>query len=174
MAAILRRDRKATAEFVARFTNPVYAWVRSRLYPRTELADDLVQEVLLAAWEGLAGFRGDSSLEAWLMGIARHKVEDYYRSRLRDPDSLDEGFEDSPGVALLPDFDQMLDAERLGEKVLHVLSVLPESSRLVLLWRYWDKCSAREMALRTGKTEKAVERQLARAREQFKLRWKDG
>jgi RNA polymerase sigma factor (sigma-70 family) len=51
--------------------------------PRSEAADDLTQEVFLAAWQGLKHFRGDASLRQWLLGIARHKVEDYYRRRLR-------------------------------------------------------------------------------------------
>src|SRR5216683_3802520 len=86
VAAILRKDRKATAEFVARYADAVYAYVRSRLAPQYDLADDLVQEVLLAAWENLHQYRGASALQAWVMGIARHKVEDHYRARLRAPE----------------------------------------------------------------------------------------
>jgi DNA-directed RNA polymerase specialized sigma24 family protein len=48
---------------------------------------------------------------------------------------------------------------------------LPESYSLVLLWRYWEGRSAREMASATGKTEKAVERLLARARTRFRELW---
>jgi len=78
---VLRKDRKATAEFVARYSDHVYAYVRRRLIPRADLAEDLVQEIFLAAWENLDKFRGDSPLRSWLLGIARHKVEDYYRRR---------------------------------------------------------------------------------------------
>src|SRR6516225_2716979 len=84
VAEILSKDRKATAEFVARYADHVYAYVRRRLIPRADLVDDLVQEVFLAAWESLDKFRGDSSLRSWLLGIARHKVEDHYRSQLRE------------------------------------------------------------------------------------------
>ena len=75
VAAVVRKDRKATAEFVARFADPVHAYVRLRLLPRTDLTDDLVQEVFLAALKGLPSFGGRSSLKVWLLGIARHKVE---------------------------------------------------------------------------------------------------
>ena len=33
-------------------------------------AEDMVQETLLAAWRGLAGFEGRSSVRAWLYRIA--------------------------------------------------------------------------------------------------------
>src|SRR5713226_9211919 len=85
IAAVLRKDRKASAEFVALYADAVYSYVRHRLLPRTDLVDDLVQDVFLAAWESLPSFRGDSPVHSWLMGIARHRVEDYYRRRLRDP-----------------------------------------------------------------------------------------
>jgi DNA-directed RNA polymerase specialized sigma24 family protein len=42
---------------------------------------------------------------------------------------------------------------------------------MVLLWRYWERRSAAEMAAATGRTEKAIERLLARARGQFRRRW---
>src|SRR5947199_9983456 len=85
IAAVLRKDRKASAEFVARYADAVYSYVRHRLLPRTDLVDDLVQDIFLSAWESLSSFRGASPVRSWLIGIARHRVEDYYRSRLRDP-----------------------------------------------------------------------------------------
>src|ERR671937_1923108 len=72
VAAILRKDRKATARFVADYTDSLYAYVRHRLAPRGDLVDDVVQEVFLAAIGSLSSFRGTSSLRAWLLGIARH------------------------------------------------------------------------------------------------------
>ena len=97
VAAILRRDRKATAEFVSRHADSIYAYVRHRLAPRADLVEDVVQEVFLAALGSLSGFRGTSLLRSWLLGIARHKVEGYYREQLRTPEPLgdSEGMEPS-------------------------------------------------------------------------------
>ena len=171
--AVLRKDRKATAEFVALHADAVHSYVRQRLIPRGDLVDDLVQEVFLAAWESLSRFRGESSLRSWLLGIARHKVEDYYRARLRDPEALPDGEEGSAAESLLVEaqLDEFLDRERLHARTRQVLETLPEKYGLVLLWRYWEKRSALEMAEKTGKTEKAIERLLARAREQFRRKW---
>jgi RNA polymerase sigma-70 factor (ECF subfamily) len=171
LAALLKRDRKATAEFVSRYSDSVYAFIRSRLAPSYDLVDDLVQEVFLAAWENLGNYRREGPLQGWLMGIARHKVEDYYRARLRAPESLPEAELDLAAVSMTPDFDGSLDREELRSKTWRVMSSLPEQYRLVLIWRYWEKAAARDMALRTGKTEKAIERLLSRAREQFRERW---
>ena len=173
-AAVLARDRKATAEFVARYTDRIYSYVCSRLAPNLEHAEDLVQEVFLAAWKGLPSFQGGSTLAAWLLGIARHKVQDYYRVRLHDPDPLDEDFAESEEAMLLPEQERAVGEQQMRERTLRVLAELPEQYRLVLQWRYWEKCSAAEMAGRTGKSEKAIERLLARARDQFRRKWQNG
>jgi RNA polymerase sigma-70 factor (ECF subfamily) len=173
VAAILQKDRKATAEFVARYADQIYLYIRSRLIPRLDLVDDLVQEVFLAAWENLATYRGESPLGWWLQGIARHKVENFYRACLRSPLPLEEVSQEAPQVVMEVDMDELLDRGRLQEKIRRVLATLPEAYRLALLWRYWEKCSTQEMAMRTGKTEKAIERLLAHAREMFRERWKN-
>lgn len=169
VAAVLRRDRKAAARFVADYVDPVYAYVRHRLAPRADLVDDLVQDVFLAALASLPTFQGTSSLRSWLLGIARHKVEDCYRRRLREPDTLtDDHPEPTANIAPL---DEVLDRERMEARTQQVLKRLPETYGLALLWRYWENRSVREMAEATGKTDKAVERLLARARARFRELW---
>jgi RNA polymerase sigma-70 factor, ECF subfamily len=174
VAAVLGKDRKATAEFVARYTDAVYAYVHARLAPQHDLVDDLVQEVLLAAWENLRQYRGASALQAWVMGIARHKVEDHYRECLRAPEPIGDADNDPRTPVSLPKLDQLLDQDQLRKNTWRVLAGLPERYRVALIWRYWEKASAREMALKTGKTEKAIERLLARARTEFRERWNHG
>ena len=172
VAAVLRRDRKATAELVARYGDALYAYARQRLAPRADLVDDLVQDVLVAALRGLHGFAGQSRLEAWLLGIARHKVEDLYRARLRSLSMLSDLDEDAvPTPASVPRLDEQIDQRRLRDKTRRILAQLPEAYGLALLWRYWEKRSVKDMAVQTGKTEKALERLLARARADFKRRW---
>jgi RNA polymerase sigma-70 factor (ECF subfamily) len=174
VAAVLQKDRKATAEFVARHADDLYRYLRSRLAPMYDQVDDLVHEVFLAAWESLPGYQGSGPLRAWIMGIARHKVEDYYRARLRAPESIGDGDQEPVAPASSSDFHQLLEQDELRRNTWRVLASLPEQYRLALIWRYWEKCSAREMALKTRKTEKAIERLLARARAEFRERWNHG
>jgi len=169
--AVLEKDRKATAEFVDRYAADLYSYVRARLAPQYDQVDDLVQEIFLAAWENLSQYRGTGSLGAWVMGIARHKLEDHYRLRLRAPESIDDFDQDRAVFAALPEFPQLVEQEQMRKITWRVLSSLSEPYRLALIWRYWEKASAREMALKTGKTEKAIERLLARARAEFRERW---
>jgi len=174
VAAILLKDRKATAEFVARYADDLYSYVRSRLAPRYDQVEDLVQEVFLTAWQSLSQYRGTGSLQAWVTGIARHKVEDYYRARLRMPESIEDADQGPATSSLASNFHELMEQDQLRKNTWRVLAGLSEQHRLALIWRYWDKASAREMALKTGKTEKAIERLLARARAEFRERWTHG
>ena len=170
VTAVLQRDRKATAEFVDTYTDAVYSFIRRRLAPRHDVVEDLVQEVFIAAWENLNSFRGASPLRAWLLGIARHKVEDYYRRLLQAAQPLEPVVaEELPDAAL--DMEAIADRERTEQRARQVLDELPKHYSVALRWRYWEKRSARQMAEATGRSEKAVERLLARAREQFRMRW---
>ena len=174
VAAILLKDRKATAEFVARYADDLYSYVRSRLAPRYDQVEDLVQEVFLTAWQSLSQYRGTGSLQAWVTGIARHKVEDYYRARLRMPESIEDADQGPATLSPASNFHELIEQDQLRKNTWRVLAGLSEQHRLALIWRYWDKASAREMALKTGKTEKAIERLLARARAEFRERWNHG
>ena len=175
IAAVLRKDRKAMAEFVSRYADKIYSYIRHRLIPREDMVEDLVQDVFLVGLAKLQEFHGGSSLEFWLLGIARNKVGDYYRARLREPMVLDESVENTqPELAIESLADEILDRKRQQEKTSLVLKSLPEIYSLVLLWRYWENKSAQEMAAESGKSVKAVERTLSRARAEFKLRWRDG
>ena len=136
IAAVLEKDRKATAEFVDRYAADLYSYVRARLAPQYDQADDLVQEIFLAAWENLSQYRGTGSLGAWVMGIARHKLEDHYRLRLHAPESIDDVDQDPAVFAALPEFPQLVEQEQMRKITTRVLSSLPEPYRLALIWRY--------------------------------------
>ena len=105
------------------------------------------------------------------MGIARHKVEDHYRACLRAPEPIGDVDDHQDALASLPEFDELLEQEQIRINTWRVMSELPEPYRVALIWRYWEKASAREMATKAGKTEKAIERLLSRARAEFRERW---
>lgn len=156
---------------LSRCVRSVKKYVHSRLAPCADRADDLVQDVFLAAWENLRAYRGSSSLQSWLIGIARNKVKDYYRARLREPEPLEKANENFTREIATPEIDERLDKEVARKKTREVVNKLPEKYRAILIWRYWDGCSLKTIGMRIGKSEKATERLLARARDQFRCCW---
>ena len=75
------------------------------------LAEDVVQETLLAALSG-TGFSGKSSLRTWLTGILKHKIVDAIRKKQREP-TVASAFGDLDAEMDIEDFDAMFN-ERGG------------------------------------------------------------
>ncbi len=68
-----------------------------------DLAEDVVQETLLAALSARAGFTGKSSVKTWLTGILKHKIVDAIRQKQRQP-IIQASFDDETD---LDDFDPL-------------------------------------------------------------------
>jgi RNA polymerase sigma-70 factor, ECF subfamily len=69
LAAAVRGDERAYRALVEPHRSGLYAHCY-RMLASTHDADDALQEALLRAWRGLAGFKGRSSLRTWLYRIA--------------------------------------------------------------------------------------------------------
>lgn len=79
-----------------------YAFARVR---RTEVAEDLVQETLLAAIRTKESFAGRASERSWLVGILKNKVCDYFRKLGRETTFTDlEFFQDEHADRFEEDF----------------------------------------------------------------------
>lgn len=69
--------------WVEQHGDELFAFALARVRDRS-VAQDLVQETFLAALRALASFAGRSSERAWLFGILRNKLVDYYRLKGRE------------------------------------------------------------------------------------------
>ncbi len=53
--------------------------------PDHNIAEDIVQETLVAALAAQGKFNGQCAFSTWLVGILKHKVLDYFRAQHRQP-----------------------------------------------------------------------------------------
>ncbi len=77
----LAGDRAALQGLLRRHLPPLTGLARRLLGAAADRTDDLVQETLIAACKGLAGFRGDSSVRTWLFRILVRLASDPKRWR---------------------------------------------------------------------------------------------
>ena len=63
--------------------NYLYRYALFRLRDAA-LAEDAVQETLLAALQAYASFAGRGALRTWLVGILKHKITDQFRRQARE------------------------------------------------------------------------------------------
>jgi len=73
-------DRAAMEEVYARHARALLGYIRHRTSD-PGLAEEVLQETLVAAWQGAARFGGRSSLRTWLIGIARRQALQAVRRR---------------------------------------------------------------------------------------------
>lgn len=69
--------------WVNEYGNLLYHFALVRVQDKG-VAEDLVQETLLAALKDLHHFKGLSSEKTWLLGILKHKTMDYFRRKNRE------------------------------------------------------------------------------------------
>jgi len=164
-------DEASLATFYARYADPLFAFVYHQLDgPRAE-AEDIWQETLLAALQALPTYHGQSRLFTWLCSIAQHKIADHFRQQGRRATDV---FSDVPEArlsALVSDAplpEEMVVRRATRVRVVQALAFLTDDYRRALIARYADERSVDEVARMLGRTYKAAESLLARARDAFR------
>jgi RNA polymerase sigma-70 factor (ECF subfamily) len=82
-------DEGAFVELYQRFHLPIYNYL-IRLVREQTAAEDLLQEIFLAAWQGAARFRGQAAVKTWLFHIAHNQAVSWLR-RFRRTTPLEDG-----------------------------------------------------------------------------------
>jgi RNA polymerase sigma-70 factor (ECF subfamily) len=123
--------------------------------------EDLVQEVAQACAEKFASFDRQRSFVAWALGIARHRLMKYYRTRHRDRLVLSEPALERLEAALER---AQPEVERRREALKHCLSRIDGRRREVLDMRYNQNAKVNEVAERLGMSSSAVSVMLHRVR----------
>ena len=166
-------DRGAAEELFRRHFEGLYDFVHYRSGGDRQATEDLVQETLLVALDRLPTYDGRASLQTWLAGIARNKLRELRRRRRPRPladvllEADDEILDVLARVEAEPLPEWALEREETREMVGATLSSLPADYREALTAKYVDGLSVREIGLRSGRSEKATESLLTRARKAF-------
>lgn len=163
--AIARGDHRAALAECARSHGVALgrlcmAWLGSQAE-----ADEATQETLLAAYDAMRGFRAESSVRAWLFGIARHVCARRQETRVRREARLrlvHSAGEFAPGA------DNLLAARYRAERVREALEQLKPSERDAVVLRYEAELSFRELADACGIDEATARKRVSRALERLR------
>ncbi|MDK2935533.1 MAG: hypothetical protein PWP62_541 [Eubacteriaceae bacterium] len=153
----------------AQYVDEIYQYVFLRTGLNTAIAEDLTQDIFLDAFKGLKQFKGLCSERTWVFKITKNKVNDFYRKHYRqclEPIHI----EDELTIQISDpkqDMDVFMDKSFKCECIIACLNQLPEHYKAVLLLKYIDGRSVREIAKITNKSAKAIENILLRAKAGF-------
>ena len=154
----------------------IYRFALVRLSHDHDLAEETAQSVLCQAISRISTYRGEAPLFSWLCTFARFEILKQLKARGRAQGDTDLR-EENPAVraaleSLLSvaahDPDVMAYQAELSRIVQVALDSLPSLYADALECKYVDGDSVRHIANRIGKSEKATESILTRARIAFK------
>jgi RNA polymerase sigma-70 factor, ECF subfamily len=164
-------------EIVRRHQRRVYRFLFMMMRD-TDEADNLTQECFLRAFQNLGTFRGESSLETWLLKIAANLVRDHARSRKRSfwKRLLGMGEDEEQGAARIaspaPTPEQQLLAREEVEAVWRAANELSEQQRAVFLLRFVEEMELNEigevLSLRVGTVKSHLFRAMQAVRAQLR------
>ena len=154
------------AVLYARYLPSIWRYVYSRLGGDDATCRDIVSETFLAAVQTVARLDVSTNIAAWLTGVARNKLADYWRRSGREDAGQQD---DTPGRETDPA--DAIHVSETRQTVGRVMDRLDDQERIALEWKYIDGLTVREIAQRLGRSDKAVEAILSRARAEFRLQY---
>lgn len=153
-------DSSAFAAFYDCAVRELYRYFHRATAGDRRVAEDLTQDTFVAAIRAFKSGQSDAITMPWLMGVARHKLIDHYRRRAREERKLSLVWSETSrtaGVDAIFDIDE---AEAVS-----LLGTLSATHRLVLVLRYLDDLAVNDVAREIGKSVRATESILVRARQ---------
>ena len=122
-------------------------------------ADDVTQETLLSAHQAFGEYRGDGSVRAWLLGIARNKCLQHLEKTRRRGSRLGLA-SNGHGSATL---EEALGVKRRAARARALLEQVKPSDRDALLLRFGADLSFKEVAAACGIDEPTARKRVSRA-----------
>ncbi len=177
-AELVRRfnagDEAAFLEIMSRYREKLFLIINSFLRNHAD-AEEITQDTFVRAYQGLARFRGDSSLATWLhsiaLNLARNRYWFYYRRRRHATISLDSPLGESSTATLAelvaadsPDPARTAVADEFHGLIAACMERLAPPHREILTLRNILHRSYGDIARTQGITVGTVKSRIARAR----------
>ncbi len=159
-------EQEAFRHLVERYKDVLYGTAFLMTGNRT-LAEEQVQEALLAAWRGIQGFHGGRPVKPWLVRILVNGVVSQRRKRAIDTVPLQNHIHTDDRPSPSEDVEAQLDRQAIRE----ALSGLSPDHRRVVVLRYFADLTVPELAeaigVRQGTVKSRLNRALGQLREQL-------
>lgn len=155
------------SELYDRYADKIFAKCLGMLKDPT-LAEDAAQEIFLKIFLKLASFNHQAKFSTWVYAVAYNYCIDLIRRNKKIQQTLSIDDENAPQIA---DSTEISDAEFLEmdmQQLGKALDKIPADDRAMLILKYKDRLSIKELAEMSGKTENAIKMKLKRAKDKVR------
>ena len=164
---VLKGKVQVYARLVERYERPVFNLMYR--YCRCEQeAADLSQDVFLRVYERLSSFNGQRKFFPWLYTLALNRAKDWQRRNSRKRRKLAELRWEVPAAGIRSQQEKQLLEQEEVVSLYGALDTLPDETREMVLLRYKQELSIRELATIFQLSESAVKMRIVRALERMR------
>lgn len=137
---------KAFRALIEKYQERLY-WHIRRMIVNHDDTDDVLQNVFVKTWKGLANFREDSNLYTWMYRIATNESITFINKKKKENNIPidDESYQLNAGQA-----DYLMDCDEIQGKLEKALLTLPEKQRAVFHMKYYENMKYTEMSEVSG------------------------
>ena len=130
------------------------------------IAEDLTHDIFIKVYLNLGGFKQKSKFSTWLYSITYNFCVDYVRKKQKD-NVVD--MEDKEGEIAGRDIDTADDLDHIAlDRLTELLEQLKSEDKLILLMKYRDDMSIKDIQVAFDISESAVKMRIKRAKEKLK------
>lgn len=169
-------DEEAVSEYLKTHNNYYFEIIYGRYSPKIfakcltllqdeHLAQDATQDILMKIVLNLSKFGGKSKFSTWVYSVTYNFCIDQIRRRKKSKHVL---VEDDSMIEDIPDdvSDKMMLEVKL-DNLKHILEKVSVDDKTILLMKYMDGMSIREIAEIKDRSESAIKMKIKRAKERF-------
>lgn len=145
-----------------RYSDRVYGKCLS-FVKNKEIAQDLLHDVFIKCFTNLSNFNYKSQFSTWLYSITYNYCVDFVRKKRKEKFADWDNMQDIPD-----DKDEANEKELLAikaERLKKVMEVVSPEVKMLLLMKYQDNLSIKELTESTGLGESAIKMRLKRSKE---------
>ena len=149
-----------------RFSKPILTVILKRTGGDLEIAQAVVQDTFIAAYNSFHTFKHKSSYFTWLCKISLNKLTDYYRQQVHYRSKIIVPTLDQINSFVDPNLspEEKLSLDELRQSVNASLDLLPHNYRQLLHLKYYQHLSTADICVKLQITPRQLEGRLYRAR----------
>jgi len=163
-------DERAFSRLYEYYISPIFRFIYFRVKDYTE-AEDLTQIVFLRAWDALPNYlQKKTPFSSWLYTIAKNAIIDYWRKKKdwQISDLTQETIKDDKRPV-----DDLIEEEEDFRTLRDAIGLLTEDQQEVIILKFIEGLSNKEIAKIIGKKEEAIRQLQSRAIKALKEHFHD-
>lgn len=153
-----------------RYSGKIFGKCLSLLKNESE-AEDATQDIMMKILMNMSKFSGKSRFSTWIYSITYNYCIDFLRRKKKDPSVYVDDFIENLDVE--DDVEDRFLLEMNVKRLKVILEEIPNGDKAILMMKYQDEMSIREIGQLLNKSESAIKMKIKRAKQKFQKTFRE-